>query len=143
MQATRDVDLTACDRDPIRIPGSVQPHGVLFVLDPAGGVLQASANAGRVLADSEIEPQGRPMREVLAPGAEGVLDALVQEGKTLPALGAVRLNGRTLSPQAHQSDGCVILELEEAAGAAESLDQLFQQIRASSRRSRRRRPSRT
>ncbi|MGO4122934.1 hypothetical protein AB4Z01_00980 [Inquilinus sp. YAF38] len=26
-------DLSACDREPIHIPGSIQPHGVLLVVD--------------------------------------------------------------------------------------------------------------
>ena len=29
------VDLTTCDREPIHIPGSIQPHGYLLV-PPAG-----------------------------------------------------------------------------------------------------------
>jgi light-regulated signal transduction histidine kinase (bacteriophytochrome) len=28
-------DLTNCDREPIHIPGSIQPHGVVLVLDQA------------------------------------------------------------------------------------------------------------
>ncbi len=28
------VDLTNCDREPIHIPGSVQPHGALLAVDP-------------------------------------------------------------------------------------------------------------
>ena len=28
-----EVDLSTCDREPIHIPGSIQPHGVLLVVD--------------------------------------------------------------------------------------------------------------
>ncbi|QWT18421.1 GAF domain-containing protein [Bacillus sp. NP157] len=43
-------DLTACDREPIHIPGSVQPHGVLLVVDAATKkVLQVSENATDLL----------------------------------------------------------------------------------------------
>ena len=28
-------DLTDCEREPIHIPGSIQPHGVLLAIDPA------------------------------------------------------------------------------------------------------------
>src|SRR5580692_5624738 len=28
-----EADLTTCDREPIHIPGSIQPHGVLLVVD--------------------------------------------------------------------------------------------------------------
>ena len=27
------VDLTDCDREPIHIPGSIQPHGLLLIAD--------------------------------------------------------------------------------------------------------------
>ncbi|MGN6725364.1 MAG: hypothetical protein ACTHLZ_05570, partial [Tepidisphaeraceae bacterium] len=27
------IDLTNCDREPIHIPGSIQPHGALLVLN--------------------------------------------------------------------------------------------------------------
>jgi light-regulated signal transduction histidine kinase (bacteriophytochrome) len=32
-----EVDLTTCDREPIRLPGAIQPHGVLlaFAADTA------------------------------------------------------------------------------------------------------------
>lgn len=39
-------DLSNCDREPIHTPGSIQPHGFLFVLDPADWrVAGASTNA--------------------------------------------------------------------------------------------------
>ena len=42
-------DLTLCDREPIHIPGSIQPHGVLLVVDAATKtVLQVSENIGDV-----------------------------------------------------------------------------------------------
>ena len=41
------VDLTDCDREPIHIPGTIQPYGVLFVLaEPALTVAQVSENVG-------------------------------------------------------------------------------------------------
>lgn len=44
------VDLEACAREPIHIPGSIQPHGVLLAIEAQRGVVtQASANAGEVL----------------------------------------------------------------------------------------------
>jgi chemotaxis family two-component system sensor kinase Cph1 len=38
--------LPACDREPIHIPGSIQPHGFLLALqEPELRVIQASVNA--------------------------------------------------------------------------------------------------
>jgi light-regulated signal transduction histidine kinase (bacteriophytochrome) len=43
-------DLTTCDREPIHIPGSIQPHGVLIVVDArTRTILQVSENATDVL----------------------------------------------------------------------------------------------
>ncbi|MDF4001989.1 GAF domain-containing protein [Luteibacter sp. PPL552] len=51
-------DLTACDREPIHIPGSIQPHGVLLVVDAATAtVRQASGNAAHRLG---VEPGTLP-----------------------------------------------------------------------------------
>ncbi len=36
-------DLTACDREPIHIPGAIQPHGMLLIVDPADGSIAGGA----------------------------------------------------------------------------------------------------
>ena len=42
---TQDIDLTACDREPIHIPGSIQPHGILLAIRLSDRTLAyASAN---------------------------------------------------------------------------------------------------
>ena len=44
------IDLTNCDREPIHIPGSIQPHGVLIAcVEPSLAVVAASANCADVL----------------------------------------------------------------------------------------------
>lgn len=46
----QSVDLTNCDREPIHIPGSIQPHGAMLVYDAAlSTVLRHSENAHDVL----------------------------------------------------------------------------------------------
>ena len=46
-----EVDLTNCDREPIHIPGSIQPHGMLMVLEGDDfEILQISANCNQFLA---------------------------------------------------------------------------------------------
>lgn len=35
----QDVDLSSCDREPIHIPGSIQPHGLLLVVDNSDGTV--------------------------------------------------------------------------------------------------------
>lgn len=48
-------DLTACEREPIHVPGAIEPHGALFVVDKSDlKVLQTSANTRRPLAEHSI-----------------------------------------------------------------------------------------
>jgi len=49
------VDLTNCDEEPIHIPGSIQPHGLLFVLkEPQLQIIQVSNNTFEILG---LHPQ--------------------------------------------------------------------------------------
>ena len=46
----QDIDLTSCEREPIHIPGSIQPHGLLLVVDPdTGKVTNAAGDVERRL----------------------------------------------------------------------------------------------
>ncbi|MGO1342111.1 MAG: hypothetical protein ACTMID_10495 [Cellulosimicrobium funkei] len=59
------VDLDNCAREPIHVPGMIQPRGVLLVVREADGVLlQASANVERHLGVPAEELAGRPRADV-------------------------------------------------------------------------------
>jgi two-component system, chemotaxis family, sensor kinase Cph1 len=52
---SQSIDLSACDREPIRIPGSIQPHGALLTAEePSLRVLQHSANTPALLGSAPI-----------------------------------------------------------------------------------------
>ncbi|MBD2517010.1 response regulator [Nostoc sp. FACHB-973] len=56
------IDLTNCDREPIHIPGLIQPHGVLLTLsEPKLEILQVSENVDRVLGITVEELLGQPL----------------------------------------------------------------------------------
>ena len=58
----KPIDLTNCDREPIHIPGKIQPHGVLLVLqEPSLQIGQVSNNTEKFLA---ISPKGLIGREL-------------------------------------------------------------------------------
>jgi len=66
MSHTALPDLDACAREPIHIPGSIQPHGILLAVDPdSGQVLQASVNAAAELLGGKGQVQGRRWDELL------------------------------------------------------------------------------
>jgi light-regulated signal transduction histidine kinase (bacteriophytochrome) len=113
-----------CDREPIRVPGRIQPHGVLAVLDgPGGVVLQVSANVGTLLGVAPEAALGRPLealvgREVARALAPGL--AAAPAGARPALLGTVAPAGssRSFLALAHRADGGLILELELDSGAA-------------------------
>ncbi|MBD2651466.1 histidine kinase dimerization/phospho-acceptor domain-containing protein [Nostoc foliaceum] len=56
------IDLTNCDREPIHIPGLIQPHGVLLTLsEPKLEILQVSENVDRVLGITVEELLGQQL----------------------------------------------------------------------------------
>ncbi len=75
------VDLTDCDREPIHIPGTIQPHGVLFVLaEPALTVAQVSENVGDHLPLGVEDILGQPLSTVIDPASvDEVREALREE----------------------------------------------------------------
>ena len=67
MPEVQPVDLTNCDREPIHIPGSVQPHGVLLVLDADRRIIQCSDSIATLLGVAAQDVIGRPMTELFTP----------------------------------------------------------------------------
>jgi light-regulated signal transduction histidine kinase (bacteriophytochrome) len=109
-----------CDREPIHIPGSIQPHGHLLAFAGDDLVLaHASAGAGAVLSTEVAAAFGRPVGQVLAgPPTEALRDGL----RHLPAVGPMQFgrfraaSGGTFQAIGHRApDGHVVLELEAEA----------------------------
>jgi len=128
------VDLDNCAREPIHVPGMIQPRGVLLVVREADGVLlQASVNVERHLGVPAEELAGRPLADVL--GEEPARDLLAHaaDGADLATRNPVTLHldrwdGRPLDVDAvlHRpplpeegpgSEPVLVVELETAAGA--------------------------
>ena len=99
-------DLTACDLEPIRVPGAIQPHGRMLVLaaDPADGSMP--------LAHSANWPADE-LSGALAELPRAMLADLV-DGRAPTLLGAVRLGDRSWALSAHRSGAHLLLEYEEA-----------------------------
>ena len=118
----------ACEREPIHIPGAIQPHGVLLSADPGNWIIaQVSANSATLLNQPPEALASRPLSHLLDPHT------------------MARLAGRDLSPVfphlydpipvlletsperplcciAHRHGDRIILEFEEPAGPAGHLD---------------------
>ncbi len=127
-QAVSAPDLSdeICAREPIRIPGSIQPHGVLLGVDPAQAlaVVVASANAAALLG---VDPIGWELGALF--GWDFVED-LHQHRKARDLAASSpwettiqAADGRILEAATHLHDGLMLVELEatRAEDAAQAL----------------------
>ncbi|WP_159950706.1 HWE histidine kinase domain-containing protein [Rhizobium sp. 18065] len=116
MPAAHSVDLSNCDREPIHIPGSIQPHGFLLHCDrELSKVLRHSANAGAMLhLDGDLN--GRHILDLL--GAEVTHDlrnaiAAAPEASRPAVLAHMRMpNDAHFDIAVHRQDGGAIVEFE-------------------------------
>ncbi|MES2991492.1 MAG: ATP-binding protein [Pseudomonadota bacterium] len=124
-------DAAACANEPIRIPGSIQPHGALLVLEPTTWrLLQASTNAADLIG-ARVTP-GAPW-----PAGVATIDAMLATLAAAPAdeaSGTVRSIAGPDGPislVASRGPQGVIVELERPARAeAGAFDTLFPSIRS-------------
>jgi two-component system, chemotaxis family, sensor kinase Cph1 len=124
MTVAFDAQIANCAAEPIRIPGGVQPHGAVLVIDPASlRILQASANAANLVAADCV------------PGAVFTLDAeLVEWVKQVDSphllrslqtsMGAFNISGH------HMPQGAVIEFEPVEAGEALSGEAMFPRLEA-------------
>ncbi|WP_448176515.1 HWE histidine kinase domain-containing protein [Pseudomonas putida] len=121
------VNLTNCDREPIQIPGSIQPHGCLLACDASATVvLRHSVNAPQVLGVPN-DINGQKLHAVLGDEVAHTLrNALARtRDASRPALsfGVTLPNGEAVDIAAHLYKGTAILEFEPAgASIAEPIE---------------------
>ncbi|MCR5876328.1 ATP-binding protein [Phenylobacterium sp. J426] len=114
------IDLDACAAEPIRIPGGIQPHGALMVVDPVTlEVLQASSNLPDVtgLVGGLPEALAAELRDWAASDSPAFMRTM--------AVGA-----RNLQVSAHRTAQGLIVEFEEPpASGVEARDMLYLRLR--------------
>jgi light-regulated signal transduction histidine kinase (bacteriophytochrome) len=77
--------LTDCDREPIHIPGSIQPHGALLAVDPESHrVLQWAGDLQELLGIGTVDPNGMTLRDLLGPEAAGRMEDAIRRGGPRP-----------------------------------------------------------
>jgi chemotaxis family two-component system sensor kinase Cph1 len=120
--------LTTCDQEPIHLPGSIQPHGMMLITQLDGSrVRYAAGDVERRLGTSEW--QNQPLRmligdalstEIIAPTSPAAVGGFI--GQLCAPTGA------TLDVSAYRSKSYVIIELETASAegllASRVLDRL-------------------
>jgi light-regulated signal transduction histidine kinase (bacteriophytochrome) len=109
------LDLTTCDQEPIHIPGSIQPHGVLFALSgPDLRITAVSANVATHLGREPSTLLNTPLDQILhQPSLEALRPALGHAGETTLRLAELHLQGASATMWraiVHSTPTGVILE---------------------------------
>lgn len=137
LQTPQDIDLTACEREPIHIPGSIQPHGLLVAIRLSDRTIAyASVNIAETFGLEPADALDRPFDQAL-PVLSAEFAAQLDDPPSLGSAGFVRtIQVRTAQREKlfeaaiSRSGDCAILELEEPPfGSASSLDALYPTLR--------------
>ncbi|CAO3402174.1 ATP-binding protein [Azospirillum palustre] len=131
------LDLDACAREPIHLPGSIQPHGHLLAVEADSlRLVCASAEAGAVLNRPPAESFGLPVDRLIDCASTASLVRGLRNAPAEPVqLEILSLRGGDHQAIAHRTGDLVILELEELpATGAGTLEALYPQMREGIRR---------
>ncbi|MGC4095172.1 MAG: ATP-binding protein [Polyangiaceae bacterium] len=117
---TEAVTLDTCDREPIHIPGAIQPHGALLACYPGDELLvaQVSANLEQFCGVSAADALGRSVFELFEPASQATLRGFYGQRaqRELNPLRLLGTNQRALDAVVHQSGELLVLELEHGGG---------------------------
>lgn len=101
-------DLTACDREPIHIPGAIQPHGVLLIVDPVQDrIIGGAGDVAALLGDDWL---GGPVGPLIGDEAVGVLRSTIAGPVSLGTI-----NDRAFSVVASRAGAKWLVEIEPTA----------------------------
>lgn len=126
----RQRELEACDREPIHVPGSIQPHGILLVADPRTGVILQSAGDTAALLGARGSMLGQRVEACLGLSLADLERRALNSFDDGPAfLGSIAGSGDVaeLVVRGQQVDGVVVLEIEPASwpyAAAETITRI-------------------
>ena len=134
------IDLTNCDREPIHIPGSIQPHGTLLaLLEPMLRPVSVSANITAFAGMSPEAALTSPLRDWLTPDSLNRLETALA-AEDLALLNPIRIDlagpagGRACDGILHRHDGLAFLELEPRTAADGPPGEFFRSVRGAIRR---------
>lgn len=123
------IDLSACDLEPIHIPGAIQPHGVLLALrEPDRTVVAASANLAEACGVEAAAAMGKPLALLLEDDSAAQVAALLDGGELVGAspfplwfrdAAARGGDGRPWHATLHRHGGVALLEAEAPPAAAD------------------------
>ena len=105
------VDLSNCDREPIHIPGFIQSHGCLLVLQAADGhIISCSANIETFFALTPAQVLGKPLQQILSTEQGDLIRNVLLIGSSGPGFDALNPVSCRIN---HQSFDLIISQLSE------------------------------
>ncbi|WP_343527948.1 histidine kinase dimerization/phosphoacceptor domain -containing protein [Sphingomonas sp.] len=103
-------DITACDREPIHMPGAIQPHGLLLVVDPA--TLTVVAGAGAIEERLAPEWLGLPIAELAGDEVATLAKQFPIGSNSVTAVRPIPGISESFAVTAHRTAGCILIEME-------------------------------
>ena len=137
--AMAQVDLSNCDREPIHIPGSIQPHGVLAAATgPQLRLTWVSDSALPLLGRSADELLGETLPDLLGrewPHVDSLLSAPDLRAVN-PVSVALDVSGEPVAFDllVHRTGDVLVCELEPAAAEPAAVAQTYHQVRGAALR---------
>jgi light-regulated signal transduction histidine kinase (bacteriophytochrome) len=104
------VDLTTCDREPIQVPGAIQPFGALLALDAAGRLTRRSENAEALLGP--LPALGEPLSPARFAGLEPLLAAFTHDANAELEPWELSVGEHCFDVVPHKSGAFLVLEFE-------------------------------
>ena len=123
LASSEGVDLTPCEREPIHIPGAIQPHGALLALQPADFSLAAySANAPALFGVEPADLRHRPLDALIGSSvAAGIREAAdtgeLDGSNPFRVTGILPHSGAMMDFAVHSHDGLIIVEADRPLSA--------------------------
>jgi chemotaxis family two-component system sensor kinase Cph1 len=109
------VDISNCDKEPIHIPGSIQPHGLMLVVDRTTGVVtHAAGDPAAWLGRSDW--QGKKLHTLIAgEAADTALEIGRSDEQEAARRFVIPLDRKLLDAIAYRSNDHLVIEIEKAA----------------------------
>jgi light-regulated signal transduction histidine kinase (bacteriophytochrome) len=121
-----NADLSNCEKEQIHVPGSIQPHGALLVVDEQLTIVRASQNAAGFLLNDDDQPIiGSSLSTLDAALAKQLADASATDGDSTPKAITCNLQ-QPMDCMVHRSGPYHILEFELASTLDEGITQMLQ-----------------
>jgi light-regulated signal transduction histidine kinase (bacteriophytochrome)/CheY-like chemotaxis protein len=123
--ASRSVDLTNCDQEPIHIPGSIQPHGLLLGLDESTWRIEiVSENVADFLGRDAASILHQDFSELFDEESKKIIVDSIDNSNLVHLCGPFEIKNadgmrtRLMQGILHRSSGLLILELEDYLSSA-------------------------